>query len=92
MIKSSILIIMMMSMIFSIISIIQPPQSTAYAESDSKKDENKYEKHKEICSNYGEGEWRDGECRITDIEERGAYEDYVCDHPPPGIPYEEVCN
>ena len=77
-------------MIFSITAITKL-QTTAYAESDSK-DENKYDKLKEICSNYGDDEWKDGECRITDIEERGAYEDYVCDHPREGISYEEICN
>lgn len=73
----------------NIISVVEP-QTTAYSDSDSK-DEGKYDKLKEICSNYGDGKWKDGECKISDIEERGAYEDYVCDHPRERIPYDEIC-
>ncbi len=84
------ILIMTMATILSLITITES-QTIAYSESDSK-DERKYDKLKEICSNYGDGEWKNGECKISDIEERGAYEDYVCDHPRPGIPYEEICN
>ena len=63
----------------------------AITESDAK-DGKKYDKVKDICSNYGDGKWEDGECKISDTEEEGAYEDYICDHPRPGIPYEEICN
>ena len=79
-----------MSMILGIIAITES-QSIAYAESDAK-DGKKYDKVKDICSNYGDGKWEDGECKISDTEEEGAYEDYICDHPRPGIPYEEICN
>jgi hypothetical protein len=82
-------LIMTLSMMLSITAITES-QTIANAESDSK-DEKKYDKLKEICSNYGDGEWKDGECKITDIEERGAYEDYACDHPREGIPYDDIC-
>jgi hypothetical protein len=60
MIKTSILIIMTMSMILSIIAITETP-STAYAGKDSKK---------ELCKENG-GEWKDGRCDFkTDDEDK----------------------
>ena len=54
----------------------------AFVDSDSK-----YNKVKEICSNFGDGEWK-----ITDPEERGVFWILHVWYPRPEIPYEEICN
>ena len=55
MIKVSIFIILAMSTMLGITAITEP-QSIIYAESESKEEKKKYDKFKEICSNYGDGE------------------------------------
>lgn len=81
----------MLKAILLMLVLILPVTTIAYADKDDD-DDGKYDRLKETCSNYGDGKWEDGECKISDIEEEGAYEDYICDHPRPGIPYEEVCH